>query len=233
MQFLDISGLTYFINKLKNREVNGKGLSTEDFTTNYKNTIESLNDTYCKKSDTSVTPAANMIPIANSNNMLQVGNGIRIPYRALPQITDGIGWYRICSFSLSTYGSSILLHIMRGYNYNKTESYLFAITRSYNNVSITQLTGKYDDNDHIITKIRVLRKNENVHYIDVYYNSSNRNGLLSYGIGHTLDILTSPELSNDIPEGYDVIEFETTNGFKASEFSLDNISQLLSKTNIY
>lgn len=166
-----------------------------------------------KLSGASVAPAANKIPIADSTGMLPVRGISSIGFGAV--VTEA-GWYRVCEIQHNGVHSNVLLDIFRDHYSKPPEGYNFSISlASYNNrVDITQLSGTFYDKH--ISKIRVLTKNFDNSYIDVYYTSSNRSSIYACGIGKAA-IFKVPTLSNDIPEGYTATEFETTKGFKATE----------------
>lgn len=165
----------------------------------------------------SVNPAANTIPVADANGMLPVNSIYTNPFKA---VCNTAGWYRVYNavpYSNNSHSQNIILNIAREYNYNKPEAYTFAISITFdNNVSITQLSGARAGMD-VISKIRVLTKNNSPALIEFYYDGPNNNVVHVNGLG--FGEIFAPVLSNNIPEGYTATEFTTGTGFKASDIS--------------
>ena len=129
------------------------------------------------------------------------------------------GWYRIGVFKgdNNNIGKCGLVAIDRSYFSSFPESYIFAISVSYNKgYHITQLSGSYTDDTnnyrHVISKLRLLMGKDRAIYIDMYYSGavSNRVGITTIG---AISALAPSE--SVIPDGYTAsAEFSTVNGFK-------------------
>lgn len=157
---------------------------------------------------------------ANSNALGGVSyKNILERYRTTENNLSSPGWYRIGVFkgNNNNVGKCGLIAIDRSYYSSYPESYIFAISVSYNKgYHITQLSGSYtDDTDnyrHIINKLRLLMGIDGAIYIDMYYGGVARNTVGITTIG-AIEALTPSE--SVIPDGYTAsAEFSTVKGFK-------------------
>lgn len=167
---------------------------------------------------------ANSATNANTaSNSLALG-GI-LPNRILEKwetaytVLKAPGWYRIGRTkgkNLSSAKGGILI-LERQYNYQYSEIYIFAISVAYDgNYDITQLSGCRHANvlSQRLKKIRILWKNDDYAYIDVYYDTYDDNTVYVTGIGGL--VISDKFIASEIPSGYkSTAEFETAVGFKA------------------
>lgn len=227
-QFLDKEGLSHFIDKLINRQVQGRGLSTEDFTTELKEKLDNLSENsggsdidtsnFLTKYDVSITPSPNKIAKYDTYSSLYFG---QLRTCKLTATINSNGWYTVYDSLTNDFTTSdnILLNISRNCTSLDNEGYSFTISVGYNNkISITQLSGIYNQNSgNLIDKIRVLTKNNKPTYIEIHYNGNSINSVGVVGIG--AGRFYAPQvISKDLTD-YTITEFETSNGFrKDNEF---------------
>jgi hypothetical protein len=123
------------------------------------------------------------------------------------------GWYRVYQGNYGdVLGQTVLLMVNRAYNYNSPESYIFAITSTYNQVNITQISGYAYS--RFIPKIRICNTYDSAFAIDIYYNgSTSGNDVRICGIGQ--GSFTSPAL---VTSSFGTVtEYETlASGMKVS-----------------
>ena len=159
---------------------------------------------------------ANSAVTANNANMLESHSYLSILSRqsTYNAAISSSGWYRIAATigRNQTYGRTGFLILEQDYTHSHPESYVFAITASYERrYDITQLAGIRNGAE--FSKIRLLIKNDEIAYVDFYYTKDRecQTGVIAFG-----GLMAQPiKKVAEIPAGYTAYEFETAIGFKA------------------
>lgn len=125
-------------------------------------------------------------------------------------VASNVGWYRLFAIQynngLEVRGSlsSILqIYLNRDYNNNNNETHWITNVNAYNNIVFKSMLSK--SNTHIIKKIRKVASG-NIGYIDIYYNSNERNSInIEFLSVFEKDILTEITMVPDTAEGETVL----------------------------
>ena len=131
---------------------------------------------------------------------------------------ENIGWYRCAHKRGDLSSGNMLLFLNKGYNYSRSEAFVFGISWTYGYVTVTQLSGSVNSESRTITKIRTDVKGGEL-YVDFYISRSVKSNpyywyVIGDGVGQSFEY--NPTTIGTLKE------FETCDGLKSESVKVGN-----------
>jgi hypothetical protein len=137
---------------------------------------------------------------------------------------SGYGWYRIAQcLTTDNMSGNFILSINRNYSTHQSESMMFAISYTWSNVTITQLSSATSNS--LITKIRVFKTGTNTApFVDFYLYSTSGTYTIGWTTMGSATSYTTAEKVDDSPSGTIYEHNVVSNSFSTNNITATTIN---------